>query len=182
MDLWTKGIERAISYIRKAFTESDKDGSGSLDLQEASRLFSQPGTLKKLEKLGITADDIEDLFHMVEKDQPAHRTPEIRVEQIIDCLIRLRDPKNFSMRGLRILEKRFGDADADGSGELSKEELVAAFGAEEVLNKLKIAKLAAPDWEVLFEELDVDGSGELTWDELGEGMKMYWEKDMLSCL
>jgi len=166
-----KGIDRAISYIRKTFKDADEDESGTLDKQEFHALFDQPATLKKLEALGVSKDDIEDLFEVVGKEQ---EDPEITVDDIIQGFVRLRDPRNGGLRGLRILKHRFNAADADGSGDLSKEEVLKAFDSEEVINKLKIAELKTPDWSTLFEELDVDGSGGLTWEEIADGMKAFW--------
>lgn len=166
-----KGIDRAISYIRKTFKDADEDESGTLDRQEFHALFDQPSTLQKLEALGVSKDEMEDLFDVVGKDE---EDPEITVDEIIEGFVRLRDPKNGGLRGLRILKHYFNAADADGSGDLSKEEVLEAFNSEEVVNKLKTTKLKTPDWSTLFEELDVDGSGGLTWEEIAAGMKAFW--------
>lgn len=176
-----KGMDRAISYIRKMFTDADEDDSGTLDFTEFLCLFERPATLKKLESVGITAEDIEDLFNVVKSQNPG-REPEITVDHIIEGFVRLRDPKNAGLRGLRILGDRFKIADADGSGELSKEEVLEAFNSEEVVEKLKAAKLKAPDWATLFEELDGDGSGGLSLEELTDGMATFWTRDMLSAI
>jgi hypothetical protein len=169
-----RGIDKAISYVKKVFSEADKDGSGTLDYDEFHNLFEQPVVLRKLESLGISLDDIEDLFILVEKEEGLAN--ELTVNQIIESLVRARDPANAGLRGLRILENYFDEADADGSGELSKQEVMDTFNSAVVVDKLHAAKLQVPDWCTLFEELDVDGSDELSWEEIEEGMKMYWAK------
>jgi len=167
-----KGLDRAVSWIKRAFGEADLDGSGSLTQAEFRAVLEQPAALRKLESLGISADDIADLFDVVGSE-----SGEITVDQIVEGFVKLRNPKNVGLRGLRILGALFDQADDDGSGELSKEEVIQAFGNDEVATKLKNAKLSVPEWGPLFEELDVDGSGELSWEEIAEGMKAYWAKD-----
>mmetsp|Transcript_97890 Transcript_97890/g.187802 ORF Transcript_97890/g.187802 Transcript_97890/m.187802 type:complete len:754 (+) Transcript_97890:1-2262(+) len=170
-----KGIDRAISYIKKAFSEVDADGSGSLDNEEFHKLFENPSVLKKLSSLGISTEDVEELLGMVDKDGG----DEVGITDIIENFVKLRDPKNAGLRGVRLMEKLFEEADADGSGELSKEEVQEAFGCPPVVAKLQKMRLRVPDWSTLFEELDLDGSGGLDWEELADGMKAFWAKDAL---
>jgi len=178
LKLSMKGIERAISYIRKAFAEADEDKSGTLDILEFHNLFEQPNVLKKLTSLGVSVEDLDDLFNLIDKSGNG----EITLEEIIEGFVQLRDPRNAGLRGVRLLEKYFEDAELDDDDELSKEGLLEAFGNEEVSEKLRALSMKPPDWETMFEELDIDGSGGLSWEEISDGMSAYWAKDKLDAM
>ncbi|CAK9047152.1 unnamed protein product [Durusdinium trenchii] len=165
--------ERAISYIRKVFTESDDDGSGSLD----------------------KATDLSDLFSLIDEErcEAEWERPDgsgsVTEDEVVAGLVMLRDPKTAGERGVALLSKIFHEADLDGSGALDKYEYVTAwnlwercfapkpcrslpgkaFSEEQVTQQLMARNLKVPDWEGLFEVLDADGSGTLQWDELREG-------------
>jgi len=168
----TKGLERAISYIRKAFLEADVDASGTLDMEEFHALFEQPNVVKKLASLGVSSDDVSELFDLIDKEG----TGDITIEQVIEGFVFLRDPQNAVVRGVKILQKLFEEADLDDSGSLSREEVVETIGDPEISEKLENLKLQVPNWNTLFDELDIDGNGELSWEELSDGMTTYWAR------
>mmetsp|Transcript_101952 Transcript_101952/g.186148 ORF Transcript_101952/g.186148 Transcript_101952/m.186148 type:complete len:1297 (-) Transcript_101952:61-3951(-) len=172
MKLSMRGEERAIQYIMTSFNEMDVDGSGTLDSYEFQTLLSRPDGLRKLATLGVTEFDISCIFDVI---GGAHEG-EVTVEQVIEGLLRLRDPEFSAVRGLRLLEQLFEDADEDGNGALTKSEVLNCFNAPEVVEKFKKLSLKVPAWSVLFEELDVDGSGDLSWEEIEAGMRTLWEK------
>lgn len=172
MKLSMRGEERAISFIRNTFTEMDADGSGTLDVEEFHTLITQPNALRKLSTLGVTDFDVACIFDLVDEDCSGG----VNVEQVITGLLRLRDPGYAAVRGLRLLQELFEEADVDGDGGLSKSEVLACYNAPEVMDKFKRLMLKVPPWAVLFEELDVDCSGDLSWEEIDAGMKSFWER------
>lgn len=167
--------ERAISYIRKVFTESDEDGSGTLDKDEFNHIFDEPSVKKKMESFGILATDLEDLFSLIDEDGSG----QVSEDEVVAGFIMLRDPKTAGERGVAILSKIFTEADFDGSGALDKFEYVTAFSEDDVTQQLHARNLKVPDWEGLFEVLDSDGSGTLAWDELREGLVSFWARHQM---
>mmetsp|Transcript_117307 Transcript_117307/g.184520 ORF Transcript_117307/g.184520 Transcript_117307/m.184520 type:complete len:1568 (+) Transcript_117307:87-4790(+) len=167
-----KGLEKAVSYVRQAFNEADTDGNGSLDLQEFHALLEQSAVQKKLQTLGVSADDVRDLFEIIDTDG----TGTITVEEVIEGFITLRDPGTRCQRGVKALRQLFEEADADGSGSLDLDQVKDAFERPEVEEKFMSMQLQVPSWSTLFQELDVDGSGDLSWEELEEGMTSYWAR------
>jgi Ca2+-binding EF-hand superfamily protein len=167
-----RGMERTMNFIRKAFAEVDDNDSGSLDLEEFQRVFENASVMKQMGNLGIGSEDLRELFDSMEKDHMG----QVRLEAVMDSLVRLRDPANLGPRGVKLLKRHFGKADVDGSGGLDREELLKAFTAPELDQELLRLKLEIPDWEMLFAELDLDGSGDLQWEELEVGMQAYWSE------
>jgi Ca2+-binding EF-hand superfamily protein len=167
-----KGLEKAMAFMRKAFTEADTDGNGSLDLQEFHALLEQSTVMKKLQALGVSPDEIRGLFEIIDQDS----TRTVTVEEVIEGFITLRDPKTRCLRGVKVLKQLFEDADADGSGSLDLSEVEDALQRPEVDEKFQSMGLEVPHWSTLFEELDTDGSGDLSWEEIEEGMQSYWSR------
>lgn len=167
--------ERAISYIRKVFAESDEDGSGTLNKEEFNHIFDEPSVKKKMESFGIFATDLEDLFSLIDEDGSG----QVSEDEVVAGFVMLRDPKTAGERGVAILSKIFEEADYDGSGSLDKFEYVTAFSEEHVTQQLLARNLKVPDWEGLFEVLDADGSGTLQWDELREGLVSFWARHQM---
>eukprot|EP00931_Biecheleriopsis_adriatica_P052251 TRINITY_DN30378_c0_g1_i2.p1 TRINITY_DN30378_c0_g1~~TRINITY_DN30378_c0_g1_i2.p1 ORF type:complete len:1630 (+),score=356.30 TRINITY_DN30378_c0_g1_i2:150-5039(+) len=175
-----KKNDRVVSYLRKVFSEADDDGSGLLDKAEFLKIFESPSTKKKFESLGVEAADVEDLFSIIDEDESG----EVTIEEVITAFIKLRDPKKAGERGLALLRKMFEKADLNFDGELTKEEYLTAFTAEnqELSQKLTVRNLKVPDWENLFEHLDLDENGCLQFDELTEGLVAYWARAQLESL
>jgi len=167
-----RGIEKAVMSIEKAFAEADTNSSGAIELDEFQRLIEDPAMVRKCVAIGLSLEDIELCYEQV--GQLVDTTNLVMMVNILESLMRLRDPNCRGLTGVQFLGTKFSEADVDGSGGLSKEEVIECFGAVEVVQKLESLKLSIPNWEVLFEELDVDGSGELSWEEVCDGMTGFW--------
>ncbi|CAE8628737.1 unnamed protein product [Polarella glacialis] len=173
-----RGNEKAIAYLRKAFSTADKDGSGTLDKVEFGAIFKEPSAKKKMESFGLKAEDLEDLFDLVDEDHSGSVTE----MEIIAGFINLRDPKKVGNRGIALLSRLFEEADTDGSGSLNKKEWLTAFNTEFVTQQLATRNLKVPDWESLFDQLDGDSSGTIDWEEASQGLTFYWARSQMQSL
>jgi len=191
MKFQMRGMERAVTYVERCFAEADEDGSGSLSEAEFTSLFSQPSVLRKLDTMGISADDVGELFVQIAGktcgDQVesvpgpvvgtgGNTCEDITVDKVIAGFLSLRDASKGGTRALAFLRKAFVEADTDGNKALSKEEVKQAFSSPQVRQKLDRLRLRAPDWDTLFDQLDIDGSGDLVWEEISSGMAKYWKQ------
>mmetsp|Transcript_60923 Transcript_60923/g.108202 ORF Transcript_60923/g.108202 Transcript_60923/m.108202 type:complete len:841 (+) Transcript_60923:38-2560(+) len=86
------------------------------------------------------------------------------VQELVNALVTtgLRSPDEIvsSLRNISIFQKAFKAADVDGSGTITKDELIR------MLERLNIDRGGAAD---MLTHLDVDGSGEISWFEFIEG-------------
>lgn len=170
-----KGMEKLISYVRKSFSEADKEVAGAISISTFRQHFEHPTMLRKLQAMGVSKDDVSDLLAIVDDSGSGS----VRVDDIISVFVTLRDPKTRIVRGIRLLKLLFHQADADGHGSLDRSQVQGTFAQPEVEEKLKHLQLDTPNWLTLFEELDTNGDGDLDYPELQEGMTAYWAKVLL---
>jgi len=178
MKLQMRGMDRVIAYLEKTFNEADKDNSGSLDRKEFDAVFSHPQVMRKLQSLGVSADDVSDLFEVI--DNQGRCDGEITLEKAVVSFMQIRDVTKGGIRAITFLRKCFMEADEDFSGTLSKREVSHTFSKPNVRQRLEKMRLKIPDWNLLFDQLDTDGSGDLSWEEISEGMTSFWQQAEVS--
>jgi hypothetical protein len=85
---------------------------------------------------------------------------------------------------LMSLRDFFMQVDADGSGELSRDELRIAFGTPAIFRAFQLLKLPVIEPDVLFNLMDADGSGAVSFEEFIVGIaklkKQATGKDVLT--
>lgn len=168
------GTEKAIAYLRKLFDEADQDHSGTLSKDEFQEMFSTPAVRQKLSSIGVSSDDLEDIWAAV--DAADTDDDGISPEEMISGLLSVKDADSVSTRGINFLLQVFKSADKDGSLQLNREEVTQAFYTDVVNDKLHKLGLVVPDWLNIFSAIDIDNDGELSWEELKRGMTAMWSE------
>lgn len=186
-------LERAVTWLRGAFVKADRDGSGTLDFDEFRTMMSKPGTMKKLESMGIVTDEVDSLFQeiLLETRGPrgllddvfdeaglSSEPAEVTADQLVAAFLKIRDPGRLGDRGFAFLRSVFQEADDDGDGALSRGEIQEVLDSDRVACKLEQLGLPVPDWLAIHDELDADGDGCLSWEELQEGIGALWAAEI----
>jgi Ca2+-binding EF-hand superfamily protein len=185
LKLSMRGVDRAIAYFRKAFSEADQDNSGTLSMYEFKELTANPRVQKRLAALGVQLPEIEVLFeHVSTKRNPSGggvgnlEGMSLTADDMIAGFLAIRENGLGESRGVNFLRQVFLEADADGGGSLSRQEVRNTFCTERVSHKLQRLHLREPDWMAVFDALDVDGNGTISWTELQQGVCQMWKEDM----
>eukprot|EP00928_Gymnodinium_smaydae_P026272 TRINITY_DN20688_c0_g5_i2.p1 TRINITY_DN20688_c0_g5~~TRINITY_DN20688_c0_g5_i2.p1 ORF type:complete len:794 (+),score=180.94 TRINITY_DN20688_c0_g5_i2:896-3277(+) len=165
-----RGLSRSIVQLRRLFAEVDRDGSGSLDIGEFGAMLRSDGAQARLQHLGLSVTDAEELWDEISSGGGVGVT----LDDVFGAMLRIRDPRGPAVRGLSILAEAFLLADVQGTGFLTRREVVAVFGKERVLSRLTKLRLPVPDWAKVFDELDSDHDGGLSWAELRQGAEALW--------
>jgi Ca2+-binding EF-hand superfamily protein len=164
----TKGLERILAFLEQTFAAADTDGGGTLDKEEFQTAFSEASVMKKLNRMGVDSDEIEELFDEIDADGSG----EVTQEEMLEGFVELRNPVNQGPRLLGFMEKAFIEFDEDDSGTLTKLEMKRFLTQDSVAAKLKRFRNFPPPDDV-FAELDREGRGSATWPEFKEILKSY---------
>jgi Ca2+-binding EF-hand superfamily protein len=164
----TKGLERILAFLEQTFASADLDGGGTLDKQEFEVAFSEASVVKKLNRMGVDSEEINELFEEIDADGSG----EVTQEEVLEGFIEMRNPVNQGPRLLNFMEKAFIEFDDDNSGTLSKHEMKRFVSQDTVAAKLKRFRDFPPADEV-FTDLDKEGKGSVTWSEFRDGLKRY---------
>lgn len=168
--------ERTIAYLCKVFKEADRDNSGTLTCDEFKDLFlSQPSVRTKLQALGVPAEDVDELWEVIDA-QDTDGTDGVSCEEMVAGFLSLKQDTGMVAKGLHYLRQVFKAADTSGDGRLSRSEMDKAFYAEAVQQKLSDLGLMVPDWLGIFDAIDFDCDGTLTWAELSHGVGQIWSE------
>lgn len=169
------GLERTIAFLRKVFVDADADGSKSLSKEEFHRMLTGPAIRAKLQQVGVTVDDTEDLWAAVDA-QDEDGQEGISCEEMIVGFLSLRGDGSAERRAKHFLRLIFKEKDAAGRGcgTLSPDELKQSFGAGLVTRKLTRLGVAILDWSRVAEAIDVNDDGELSWKEVQTALDTLW--------
>jgi Ca2+-binding EF-hand superfamily protein len=175
-----KTQEQTIAYFRQLFASHDKDSSGSLDFDEFQDMLTAPNTVRKLQSLGVSFDDIDLFFEDISLDGSSADggAAYVTAEQMVATFLRIQDPGLSGERGLTFMRQVFLEADKDNNGSLNLDEIMQACCTDQVTEKLRRFCLAVPMWKEILDEVDQDGDGEMSWSELRMGLAALWETDL----
>jgi len=168
------GLERACAYLRKIFSEADYDGSGTLSKQEFFQLLQSPGVQQKLQAIGVSIDDVDDLWAAIDA-QDDDGEEGVSADEMIAGFLLVRESGGQAQRGVNFIRQCFKAADTDNGGALSRSEYSEAFCAPSVKEKLEKLGLQTPDWLSIFDAVDINNDGELSWDELRGALVTMWQ-------
>jgi len=176
MKLTMRGVDRAVAYFRKAFAQADTDGSGALGMNEFRALCNNPRTVKRLNALGVAIGEIEVLFEKLDGCGGGEtKEGKITADEMIAGFLSVREKGLGESRGVNFLRQLFREADVNGNGSLTKQEIKRTFCTEKVSQKLHKLQLKEPDWMDIFDALDLDSNGTLSWNELSQGVCQLWK-------
>ena len=136
-------VDDEVENLRKIFQELDTNQNGTISLDELAK------GIEKLEETGIKAgNDIKMIFDAMDTDHSG------RIEYT-EFIASTMDQKLYQ-REERLLEA-FGMFDRDGSGKITKNELLGVLKAEQQISEEIISKYV--------KDFDLDGDGEIDYNE-----------------
>jgi uncharacterized protein (DUF924 family)/Ca2+-binding EF-hand superfamily protein len=138
---WLSASE--ITECHQTFRAFDKDGNGSFDLEELATVLASVGQVHSKERLQLVMDRISGV-----------KGSEFITFEKFSALLRPRMGKAFEDTARR----RFNRFDADGSGEISLEELKTCIQSMDDL-------VTSAEIEQMFEACDIDGNGSISFEE-----------------
>ncbi|OMJ90441.1 hypothetical protein SteCoe_7137 [Stentor coeruleus] len=136
--------------LRNVFKEIDTNGDGLLSKREIRKALENT--------TGFSDNDIDMLINKVDLDQNGKVNYSEFLAATIDW--------NKEMSSER-LTQAFRALDADHSGKISKEELMAAFGGSHMSNKI---------FKEMIDEADINGDGEIDLEEFCAYMENFKKK------
>lgn len=169
--------ERTLAYLYKLFGDADVDNNGSLTKDEFTQLFFHNAQArKKLQSLGCTAEDLDDLWAAVDAaDKDAAEG--VTREEMAAGFLSLKEDSGIPRQGINYLRQLFKAADVGTcDGKLTRAEVKAVFLTQAVEDKLSSLGLVNPDWIGIFDAIDLDGDGTLTWEEMSWGVSQMWNE------
>lgn len=171
------GHEEAIQFLRRVFFQVDTHHASKISRAQFMEFVRAPKIVDRMIKSGIKERDLDDLWsaakQVVGEDHTSIYTTE---EALVAGLIDLNQEKGNAIRGMNFMNQIFLVADLDGSGSLTKKEVLNILNRQEVHDKLKSLRLTIPDWNDLYDEVDADGDGELNWNEVRTAMARIWSQ------
>lgn len=170
------GSEHVVALLHQVFQENDADGSGLLDHDEFRAMWEDAGTASRLHSLGVSSADLQDMHEQMLWEG----CEEITVDEMVDAFLKLSDPSLAPDRGIKYLRRMFKQADADGSGSLSRSELYFSFCTEVVSRKLSTLGLSEPDWLAVFDGFDSESTDALTLEDLSAGAGAFWRSMLVA--
>ena len=184
--------------IEKVFNMVDADGSGEIDKDEFEAAMADAGALGQRSKKAFSQlkskakqgpPSWEDILEVLDEDGNG----KVSWEEMTAFLEEIEEEHGIKIpeSDKKEIKKVFDMVDADGSGEIDKDEFEAAMkdaGALGQRSKKSFKKLAqmkskakqgAPSWEDVLEVLDENGNGKVSWEEvLGFIQKIEKEHDV----
>ena len=135
-----------IASIRKAFSDFDQDGDGTISIAELRIVLGPGGALGGLK---LNNDEIDTLISVADKDGDG----EISFEEFVNLVQGMKGGDSEED-----MKKAFKYFDIDGDGAISKEDMKEAM--------LRLGnKLTDRDIERIFKESDVDNNGLVSYEE-----------------
>lgn len=168
-----EGLDRAIVYLRRLFADADKDGSGTLSFDELHGILQSPIVLLKLQSIGISTQDVDDVWAELEAQEDAAEDG-VSSAAMIAGFLSLREDDSKQKRGTNFMRQVFKLADATKNGCLTRSDVETFFDADNVREKLERLGLEVPDWLNIFDAIDYNKDGELSWPELLRGISTLW--------
>ena len=135
-----------IASIRKAFSDFDQDGDGTISIAELRIVLGPGGALGGMK---LNNEEIDTLISVADKDGDG----EISFEEFVNLVQGMKggDSEEDMRRAFKIF-------DVDGDGAISKEDMKEAM--------LRLGnKLTDRDIENIFKESDIDDNGVVTYEE-----------------
>lgn len=136
-----------VGNLRNVFKEIDSNGDGLLSKREIRKVLEN--------STGFSDQDIENLIAKVDLDQNGKVNYSEFLAATIDW--------NKEMSRERLITA-FKALDADHSGKISKEELMAAFGGSHMSSRI---------FKEMIDEADLDGDGEIDLEEFCKYMENF---------
>ena len=180
--------------IKKIFKMVDTDNSGKIDKAEFEAAMEDAGALGQRSKKTFSK-----LAQMKSKQPPSwqeildvldeDKNGKVSWEEVEGFMDKIEEEHGvvISKEDRADVKKVFDMVDADGSGEIDKEEFEASLadaGALGQRSKMTFTKLAqmkskqegAPTWEDVLAVLDKDGNGRISWGEVLQFIKRIEEE------
>eukprot|EP00567_Pseudictyota_dubia_P001871 CAMPEP_0197464540 /NCGR_PEP_ID=MMETSP1175-20131217/64075_1 /TAXON_ID=1003142 /ORGANISM="Triceratium dubium, Strain CCMP147" /LENGTH=422 /DNA_ID=CAMNT_0043000521 /DNA_START=3 /DNA_END=1272 /DNA_ORIENTATION=- len=153
--------------LRESFNMFDKDGGGTISLDELREVMKKMGgggtiSLDELrevmKKMGqhLSEDELVEVFNTVDKD----KNGEIDFDEFTDMMQSTAGDRDAN----RELVDAFAVFDEDGSGNTSRDEV------KEIMEKFG-QKLTDAELDAVMKEVDTDGDGQIDFDEFCQMMK-----------
>jgi len=174
------GHEEGIKFLRRAFGQvlaasPEKPHGLKISKTQFMDFVRSPKIVDKMIKSGIGERDLDDLWSAAKQVGGEDRkSMYVSEEALVAGFIDLNQEKGNAIRGMNFVNNVFLVADLDGSGQLTKKEVLNLLNRSEVHAKLRSLRLSIPDWNEIYDQVDVDGDGELNWDEVRTAMSRIW--------
>ncbi|KAI3424476.1 hypothetical protein D9Q98_010026 [Chlorella vulgaris] len=139
--------EKQEKELRAAFNMFDKDSSGSIDVSELKLVLRAMGQFP-------TPTELAELMQRMDADGNG----EVDFQEFVNAMAGQQEEDELGDQ-LQELQDVFSLFDADGSGQLSADELQRAL-------KILGVSMSTAEVELLIKEVDADGDGEISCDEL----------------
>ena len=144
-----------IKKMKEEFLELDFDGDGSISIDEIKSVLHSLRI-----KLKLTEGDIQELIHEIDKDGNVY----VDLKEYTKYMRRKGTHLNSNILyralfKLSLIRKEFDKFDIDGSGYITKDELLY------VVNSRKGAKISPEEAENLFENTDLNKDGKIDYEE-----------------